>query len=446
MAARSTGVAPTVSNRWLIAVAGVVMQLALGGIYAWSVFVTPLLNAHLGPDGKPIWTKTEVGWTFSFALLAIGFAAALGGFWLPKTTPRVVASVGGVLFGLGLLAASQTRDMGLPMLYLTYGLLGGIGAGLAYIVPIATLIGWFPDKRGLITGLAVAGFGGGAALAAPVGTELVKPGNLGVYPTFAVFGIVYLVLIVAAAQFLQRAPAGYAPPHWTVSPKAKAQNAADFEFASALRTWQWYALWAILFLNVIAGATLIAQASPMAQSIAGENATTAGILVIVISVFNALGRLFWASTSDRIGRARVFQIMFVLQFIVFGALALIVSNAGKLALVPLAALIAVVALCYGGGFGTMPAFAADYFGPKRSGVIYGAMLTAWGFGGVVGPFIMTSLIDANNPTHAAVPPGNSFTPGLFIICGIMLVSTVLPFIIRAPGQNTVRRVAAPSRA
>jgi OFA family oxalate/formate antiporter-like MFS transporter len=395
------------ANRWTIATAGVVMQLALGAIYAWSVFVTPLSSTH------PSWTRTDITLTFSIALVALGAGAIIGGTLLDKHGPRKVATLAGILYGLGFIGAGLFPT--LWGLYFTYGVLSGLGMGLGYIVPLATLIKWFPDKRGLITGLAVAGFGGGAILTTLVAPELLK--STGLYPTFILLGVTYFVMVTGAAQFYKVAPPGYAPAGWTPSTTQTKQRAAqEYSLPEALRTWQWYVLWAMLFLNVTAGAMLISQAAPMIQEITNVSKAKALSIVIYISIMNGVGRLFWAWLSDAITRRWVFLIMFLLQAPLF----FIMPKLHEFTV--LAATIMVVALCYGGGFGTMPAFAADYFGPKYAGKVYGLMLSAWSAGGVLGPILIARVKDKTG----------EYSNALSIIAGLMLVSALLPFIARPP--------------
>jgi len=299
-------------------------------------------------------------------------------------------------------------------LYLTFGAIGGIGVGLGYIVALAMLIKWFPDRRGFITGLAVAGFGGGALITGPVAAALLK--SVGVGSTFLYLGIAYLVVIVVVAQFFRTAPDGYAPAGWTPSVRQQTDRVVrDFTLAEALRLPRWYILWLILALNVTAGAALISVASPLAQAFTRVDALTAAILVSTISIFNGVGRLFWGWLSDGIGRPFTFLSLFVIQAIVFAILPSI-SNF-TLLLIPAA----IIALCYGGGFGTMPAFAADFFGPKNAGTIYGAMLTAWSAGGIVGPILITSF---------SAGKGIDYRTPLYIIAVVMLVSVALPLVAR----------------
>ena len=394
-------------NRWVLAIAAFLMQLALGSVYAWSVFLNPVIALYHT-------TRLQANLTFSIVLLALGITAGFGGYLNNRFGPRIVATAGGILYGLGVLLAAFSAP-NLFVLYLTFGVIGGIGVGLGYIVALAMLIKWFPDRRGFITGLAVAGFGGGAVITGLLAAALIK--SVGVGSTFLYLGIAYLVVIVVVAQFFRTAPDGYAPAGWTPSARQQADRSVrEYTLAGALRLPRWYLLWLILALNVTAGAAVISVASPLAQKFTGVGALTAALIVSVISIFNAVGRLFWGWLSDAIGRPFTFLSLFVIQFIVFAIMPSISSF--TLLLVPAA----IIGLCYGGGFGTMPAFAADFFGPKNAGTIYGAMLTAWSAGGIVGPILIASFGTTKNPDYR--------TP-LYIIAVIMLVSAVLPLIARA---------------
>src|ERR671916_2229221 len=395
-------------NRVIIAIAGVVMQVALGAVYAWSVFRDPLTQQY----GASV---TAVNFAFSITILTLGFAAFAGGLWMARSGPRLVALTAGVLYGLGVFLASFA-DNSLTLLYLTYGFIAGAGIGLGYIVPVATLIKWFPDKRGFITGIAVAGFGGGAFVTAFIANALVA--RAGVFSAFAILGIIYLVMVVGAALFIRNPPEGWKPEGWEPDTTERSdRSGVDYDLSGVLKTWQWYALWALLFLNVSAGISLITEAAPMAEEIAGVSATVAAGLVSIISVGNALGRFFWAWLSDAIGRKWVFFVMFVLQAVLFALLPFVGTVYIVLAIVSF-----VIITCYGGGFGTMPAFNADYFGSANVGKIYGLMLTAWSFGGVLGPILISRVIDTTD----------SYTLAFYIIAVIMIGSAVVAFFVRPP--------------
>jgi MFS transporter, OFA family, oxalate/formate antiporter len=329
------------------------------------------------------------------------------------TGPRPVAILAAVLYGLGTALAGTSNS--LTMLYLTYGVIGGAGLGLGYIVPVATLVRWFPDKRGMITGVAVAGFGAGALITAPIAQRLIA--SVGVSSTFVILGIAYFTIIMLSATVMRNPPEGYVPTGFNPSStRSRGSSAQDFALRQALRTWQWYGLWLTLFLNSAAGIAIISQASPMAQEISRVNATTAAGLVGIISIANGSGRFVWTWLSDSLGRKVVFLMMFLLQSIAF----LMLSHVSGFA--PLAVLACVILLCYGGGFGTMPAFAADYFGAKDIGSIYAIMLTAWGAAGVVGPTLIAHVRQLTGAYQGA----------LRMMAVITVVSAVVPLFLRPP--------------
>jgi OFA family oxalate/formate antiporter-like MFS transporter len=293
--------------------------------------------------------------------------------------------------------------------------------GFGYIVPITVLVKWFPDKRGLITGVAVGGFGAGALVTAPVATRLIQ--SVGVLHTFAYLGVAYLIVVMATGWFMQNPPAGYAPPGWRPSEALVKQRALeDYTLGRALGTWQWWALWLALFLNTSAGISVISQESPMFQEIAKVTAIVAAGMVGIASIGNAVGRVFWAWVSDGITRRWTFVVIYLVQAVLFWVMPS-VTTASLLTLLTF-----VVLMCYGGGFGTMPAFAADYFGAKNIGPIYGLMLTAWGFASAFGPLLIAHLRQS----------GTSFAYGLHLIAVILLVSVVVPLVVRPP--STVVKV------
>ena len=398
------------------------MQVALGAVYAWSVFRIPLSEAY----GSSV---SAVNTTFSIAILALGFAAFFGGLWMNRSGPRIVALTAGVLYGAGIFLASFAEPS-LWILYLTYGLIAGIGIGLGYIVPVATLIKWFPDKRGFITGIAVAGFGAGALVTAPIAKQLLQ--GVGLFPTFAILGVIYLVMVVGAGLIMKNPPEGWKPEGWEPEEEDLTERSGvDYELGGALKTWQWYALWAILFLNVTAGIAIISEADPIAQELSGVAPATAAWLVSIISIANGAGRFLWAWLSDAIGRKWVFLTMYLLQAALFFLLPVLGSSFFVLAI-----LCFIIVSCYGGGFGTMPAFNADYFGSKNVGMIYGLMITAWGFGGVLGPQLISWAVDATG----------AYSRAFYIIAGIMLVSSIIPFIVRPPRREAGAPAEAEARA
>jgi len=406
------------NNRWGIAIAGVFFQIALGAVYAWSVFRVPLAK-QFG------WSISEITLTFTISIFVLGFAAFFGGLWLNRKGPRIVALTGGALYGLGVFLASFSHN--LWWLYLSYGFIGGIGLGFGYIVPVAVLVKWFPDRRGLVTGIAVGGFGAGALITAPVATRLIQ--SVGVLSTFAYLGIAYLVVTIIAGSFMQNPPDGWQPEGWKPSALQSSQRAGhDYVLGEALKTWQWWALWMLLFLNTCAGISVISQEAPIFQELTKVSAVVAGGMVGIASLGNAVGRVFWAWVSDLITRRATFLVMLILQVLLFWFLPSVAS-------VSLMTIVTFVRLmCYGGGFGTMPAFTADYFGPKNVGPIYGLMLTAWSFASAVGPLFIARMRET----------AGSYGGALHVIAGVMAVSILLPIIVRPP-QASVTAGAVPRK-
>jgi len=395
------------ANRWVIAIAAIFLQVVLGAVYAWSVFRVPL-SKQFG------WSISQVTLTFTISIFVLGFAAFFGGLWMNRKGPRIVALTAATLYGLGIFLASFSANK-LWWLYLSYGVIGGLGLGLGYIVPVAVLVKWFPDRRGLITGIAVGGFGAGALITAPVATALIK--SVGVLPTFAYLGVGYFVVAIIAAMFMQNPPEGWTPAGWTPSAKQTSERAThDYTLPEALKSWQWWALWAILFLNTCAGISVISQESPLFQKLTGVTAAVAAGMVGIASLGNAVGRVFWAWVSDIITRRVTFMVIFAVQVVLFWFLPTIAIP------IFMTTVTFVVLMCYGGGFGTMPAFTADYFGSKNVGPIYGLMLTAWSFASVAGPLYIARMVETTG----------KYSGALHVIAVVMAISILLPLIVRPP--------------
>jgi OFA family oxalate/formate antiporter-like MFS transporter len=364
---------------------------------------------------------------FEVAIGMIFIGSYIGGRIQDRRGPRTVALIGGVIYGLGVILAgfAGSADQ-LWLLVLGYGVIAGFGLGFAYIVPIAMLLKWFPDKRGLITGLAVGGFGFGAVLTSPVANHLIQSHPDVPTRAFIPLGIAYLVMSVIGASFFRNPPANYRVPGFELGTSSTTTSDAEYSQGEALRTPQWYLLTAILTLNVVAGIALISQAAASATDIAGYTTTGAAAIVGVLAIFNGGGRIVWAAASDRIGRMPAFAAMLGLS----GICLLLLPHAGNKAL--FFVLAAIVCLCYGGGFGTMPATAGDYFGVAHAGGIYGLMLIGWSLGGVVGPLIASKLIgDAGHYITAYT------TIGI-----IALVAVALTFVTKLPGSRKEATSAA----
>jgi len=400
-----------IRNRWGIAAAAVVMQICLGAVYGWSVFKKPVM-------GLEHWTETSVQLNFTLAVVFLGVGTIIGGLWQDKVGPRKVASTAGILYGLGyIVAAIAASQHSLYGMYWGYGVLAGTGMGMGYICPVATLVKWFPDMRGLMTGVAVCGYGFGALIMSPFAAWEVI--HSGVPTTFVTLGVVYLVVVFLAAQFFANPPQGWRPEGWEPrTAVSKAASTYDFTVGEAMGTWQFYLLFLMLFLNVSAGIMVISQASPMAQEMAGMTVLRAASMVGLISIFNGLGRVFWAWVSDHAGRARVYFSLYLIQMLIFFML----PRIHDWTLFSLA--FALIGLCYGGGFGTMPSFTADFFGAKSMGGIYGIILLAWGLAAVPTP-IMIARVHQNLGQYA---------PAIKVISIVMLCSLVLPLIARRPSK------------
>ena len=398
-------------NRWLIAIAAVVMQICLGAVYGWSVFKIPLMRTEH-------WSETHVQMNFTLAIFFLGVGTIIGGLWQDKVGPRRVSSVAGLLYGIGyMLAGVSVTYHSLNGLYVAYGMLSGVGMGMGYICPVATLVKWFPERRGLMTGVAVCGYGAGALLMSPVAAREIV--SYGVPTTFWSLGIVYLVLVIAAAQFYANPPQGWRPAGWEPrSAVAKAATTYNYTVREAIATWQFWLLWLMLFLNVSAGIMIISQASPMAQQLVGMTPVAAAGMVGLISIFNGAGRVFWAWISDHVGRARVYFLLYTIQVIIFFSLPKIHNVAW------FSAAFAIIGLCYGGGFGTMPSFTADFFGAKFMGGTYGIILLAWGAAAIPSPIMIARLHQVTG----------RFDTALHVIAVVMLASVTLPLLAKRPDQ------------
>ena len=400
-------------GRWGLVAAALLLQFSIGAVYAWSVFSKALSLAepfHL--------SKLEASLPFEVAIGMIFIGSYVGGRLQDRKGPRLVALFGGVIYGFGVILASFAHNHDqLWLLVLGYGLIGGFGLGFAYIVPIAMLQKWFPDKRGLITGLAVGGFGFGAVLTSPIAQRLIDSNKDMPTRAFLPLGIGYLVLSLIGASFFCNPPSGYAVPGFAQATGGRVVDSGkDYTEKEALRTPQWYLLTALLTLNVTAGIALISQAAASATDIAGYTKAGAAGLVGALAIFNGGGRIVWAVVSDRTGRMPAFATMLGLQ----GICLLLIPHASNAVLFFILA--AIIYLCYGGAFGTMPATAGDYFGVRHAGAIYGLMILGWSLGGVLGPLIISSLIGG----------AKNYTLGYSVIAVIAFVSIVLTVVTKIP--------------
>ena len=411
-------------NRWRIPLGAVLVHVCIGSVYAWSTFNRPI--QALFPDAP--WWFSPPYTTFTTALALLCLSAAFGGPWVERRGPRVAATAAAMFFGAGLLIGAAGLALRQSVLvFLGLGVVGGIGCGLGYISPVSTLVKWFPDRRGMATGMAIMGFGGGAFVAGYLNVFFMD--RLGVAGTIGLLGVVYFGVMLAGSRLMVSPPPGWTPPGWTppvrvhrlISTRSVTRN-------EALRTPQFYLLWTILFINVTAGIGILAQASPMMQDMFGRTPLEAGAIVSIISLFNAGGRFAWASASDVIGRRNTYTIFFVAQLALFLLIPGLAAR-GNWWLFQVS-LFAVFTM-YGGGFATIPAFLADIFGPMNVGAIHGAVLTAWSAAAIVGPLVITELA---NRAKAALPPGANrvgiYDQPLEVLAALLAVGAVVTLFVR----------------
>jgi MFS family permease len=411
-------------NRWLIPVAAVAVHICIGSVYAWSTFNRPI--KALFPT-SPWWFSPPYT-TFTTALVLLGLSAAFGGPWVERRGPRAAATAAACFFGSGLVIGGIGLALRQSILvWIGMGIVGGIGCGLGYISPVSTLVKWFPDRRGMATGMAIMGFGGGAFLAGYLNAYFTK--LYGVAHTVMVLGVAYFIVMMIGARIIRRPPPHFRPAGWTPPPQTNKMIATQSVSRNqALGTVQFYLLWGILFINVTAGIGILAQASPMMQDMFGKTVLAAAAVVSIISLFNAGGRFFWASLSDYIGRRNTYLTFFVVQFVLF---LLIPGFAANGQWVIFEAAIFTVFTMYGGGFATVPAFLADIFGEENVGAIHGALLTAWSAAAVAGPVIITQLSER---AKASLAPGASrvhiYDQPLRVLACLLVVGFVLTLLVR----------------
>lgn len=418
---KNEGSMEKLKNRWLIAASAVGVHISIGSVYAYSVWILPL-NTLLG------WSKLDIVIAFSIAIFFLGFSAAVLGPMVSRIGPRKSGTLAALFYGLGALGCGLSVYLGsLAVFILSYGVLGGIGLGIGYITPVTTLIKWFPDKRGLATGIAIMGFGFASMIFGPIIAklcEIMSPEH-----AFYILGIVYFLLIFCSAQYL-------APPplEWILEKEkaiiakggvsAQKRELASMNINEARRTIRFYYMWVMMFINICCGIALISVASPMAQQIIGLTPLQSASLVGIMGLFNGLGRIAWSSLSDYIGRPNTFIAFFVIQIAAFMGFTMTDST------FVFQTLLLIIMTCYGGAFATLPAFLSDMFGAKQLGAIHGAELTAWGMAGLVGPAIVSYILEFTG----------SYTTTLHIFTGFFVVAFVVSLLM-AYNIRTLRKQA-----
>jgi MFS family permease len=433
---RKHSVASQNFNRWLVPPAALSIHLCIGQIYAYSVFNEPLTRIQgIQAPGVNDWELTTLGWIFSIALFTLGASAAIFGQWLARVGPRKAMFVSATCFAGGFLVAALGVELHLIWLvYLGHGLLGGIGLGIGYISPVSTLIKWFPDKPGMATGMAIMGFGGGAMIASPLSVGLMdyfsSTTSTGVAQTFLVMGLIYFLFMLFGVSTVRALAEGWKPAGW--QPKSngnKMMTDGHVDANQAIRTPQFYLLFAVLGLNVTAGIGVLGQASVMIQEMfsvdsVGDGkvvtAAAAGGFVGLLSVFNMIGRFFWSSLSDRLGRKNTYNIFFVLGAILY----VTVPFAGRTGSVVLfVGCFAIIISMYGGGFATIPAYLKDMFGTRQVGAIHGRLLLAWSMAAILGP-VLVNYIRAYQIEELLIEPAKAYSTTMYIMAGLLVIGLI----------------------
>lgn len=427
-------IAPPGYNRWLVPPAALAVHLSIGQVYSFSVLKNPLLARFES-------SYTSIAIIFSIAIVMLGLSAAFGGKWMERNGPRKAMALSATFWVTGFLVAALGVNLGqLWIVYLGYGFLGGIGLGIGYISPVSTLIKWFPDRPGLATGLAIMGFGGGAMLASPLTAwlldtyaaapaESATPSDwaAAIVPTLLTLAAIYGVLMAAGAAVIRVPAPGWKPEGWVPKPKTGLQTHADVRVGNAVKTRQFYLLWIVLFTNVTAGIGILEQASPMIQDFFPDAVTpeTAAGFVGLLSLANMSGRFVWSSTSDHVGRKRMYMVYLGVGAVLYGLVAAFGSSLVALFVV----LTFFIVTFYGGGFATIPAYLKDLFGQLEVGAIHGRLLTAWSAAGVAGPLIVNRFADSR--AAQGVEGAALYLPSLITMCGILVVGFVANLLVTA---------------
>lgn len=419
--------APPLRNRWLIALSAVGIHISIGSVYAWSVFSKPL-QAAFG------WSLKEANFTFGFAIFTLGISAALMGHVVERKGPRFSGLIATFFWTIGLAGSGfavsdnpEISEFRLPALYLSYGFLGGIGLGTGYVTPVSTLIKWFPDRRGMATGLAIMGFGFASFLGAPIINELI--GKIGLSQTFYTLSGIYLVVMSLSALYLTPPPKGWVPAKAAKKKSSTTRSHVDLmpmNANEAVRTLPFYGLWIMMFINISCGIAVISVASPMIQEMTGTSSLVAAGIVGLNGLFNGSGRIGWATISDWIGRPITFVTFFVLQVICFASLPHVDD------VLTFQVVVYVVMTCYGGGFATLPAYIGDLFGTRQVSAIHGYVLTAWALAGISGSSLIAAIRDATG----------SYDETLHIFSTIFLVALSVSIIMMVFVQRKRRQLHA----
>lgn len=392
-------------NRWFIALAAIGLHISIGSVYAWSVLTRPIM-ADMG------FTLSQTTWTFSLAILMLGLSAGFLGSFAEKIGPKKSGLLAMLFWVTGLLGTAYALSIhNLTLLYLFYGIIGGIGLGIGYITPVSTLVKYFPNRPGFATGLAIMGFGFASLIAGPLMQYLVA--QVGLVDTFIILGVIYLVIMGASSLYL-KAPQPKHPNRTTKDKSTMYVHTHGMLANDAMKTWQFRALWWVFFINITCGIGLLSLASPMAQEAIGMTPTAAASLVGIIGIFNGGGRIAWSTISDYLGRAQTYILFFIIEIVAFYLLAQ--TNSA----LTFQTLILLIITCYGGGFSCMPAYLADLYGIRQLSTIHGRILTAWGLAGIAGPMLVSYFHEA----------GYGYTTALECFAALFVLNTIIAIILK----------------
>ncbi len=417
--------APANYNRWLIAPAALAIHLSIGQVYSFSVFNLPLsrlmgLTESVAGD----WSLAALGWIFSTAIAFLGISAAVFGKWVEREGPRKAMFLAALFFSSGfLVSALGVYTHQIALLYLGYGVLGGMGLGIGYISPVSTLMKWFPDRPGMATGLAIMGFGGGAVIGSPLGVALMNfyksSESLGVWQTFLTMAGLYLVVMMIGVALIRLPAPDYAPKSAAPVRVQKMVATQSTAVDQAIRTRQFWLLWVVLCANVTAGIGVLGQASPMVQEMFKATPAQGAAFVVLLSVFNLLGRFFWSSASDYLGRKTTYRIFFGVGILLY-ALIPTIGKAGNMVLFYVG--FCLILSMYGGGFATIPSYLKDMFGNMHVGAIHGRLLTAWSVAGVLGPVLVNYLREYQ--INHGVAKADAYSVTMYVMVGVLSLGFV----------------------
>jgi MFS family permease len=423
-------------NRWLVPPAALAIHLSIGMAYGFSVFWLPLSRAiGITAPAPGDWKLSSLGWMYTLFFVMLGSSAAIFGAWVEREGPRKAGVVAACCWGGGFfISAAGVYLHQLWMLWLGSGVIGGCGLGLGYISPVSTLIKWFPDRRGMATGLAIMGFGGGAMIGTPLADLLMRrfatPSSVGVWQTFIVMGVIYFTAMMAGAFGYRLPPAGWQPRGWTPSAPSPGRSVAGSQFVPvhvAWRTKQFWLLWVVLCTNVSAGIGVLGMASPMIQEMfrGRVSPSAAAGFIGLLSLFNIGGRIFWASLSDRIGRKQTYAVFFGLGMLLYAAVP-IAGASGSVVL--FVAIVCAIMSMYGGGFATIPAYLSDQFGVTHVSAIHGRLLTAWSTAGILGPVLVNYIREFQ--IDRGVAPADAYSFTMYVLVAFLVLGFVCNLAVR----------------